>query len=93
MQRLGAEKIDSVLIEGGGTLNQSALEEGIVHHVYAYIAPKLLGGKAAKTPVEGLGADTPDHGAQLTLSKISVLQSDILLEYNVEGEMICSPES
>ena len=93
MQRLGAEKIDSVLIEGGGTLNQSALEEGIVHHIYTYIAPKLLGGKAAKTPVEGLGADIPDHGAQLTLSKISVLQSDILLEYNVEGEMICSPES
>lgn len=93
MQYLGQKKIDSVLIEGGGTLNQSALEAEIVQYVYAYIAPKLLGGKEAKTPVEGLGADTPDHGTQMRLAKISVLQNDILLEYDVEGEMICSPES
>ncbi len=92
MKRLGEEKIDSILIEGGGTLNQSALEAGIVRHVYAYIAPKILGGRDAKTPVEGLGAALPDHAAKLRLGKVSVLLSDILLEYDVEGDMICSPE-
>ncbi len=92
MRRLGEERIDSVLIEGGGTLNQSALEAGIVRHVYAYIAPKIFGGRDAKTPVEGLGAALPDHAAKLRLGKVSVLLSDILLEYDVEGDMICSPE-
>ncbi len=92
MIRLGEERIDSVLIEGGGTLNQSALEAGIVRHVYAYIAPKIFGGRDAKTPVEGLGAALPDHAAKLRLGKVSVLLSDILLEYDVEGDMICSPE-
>lgn len=92
MRRLGEERIDSVLIEGGGTLNQSALEAGIVRHVYAYIAPKIFGGRDAKTPVEGLGVALPDHAAKLRLGKVSVLLSDILLEYDVEGDMICSPE-
>ena len=92
MKRLGEERIDSVLIEGGGTLNQSALEAGIVRHVYAYIAPKILGGRDAKTPVEGLGVQLPDQGTKLRLGKISVLLSDILLEYDVEGDMTCSPE-
>ena len=45
MERLGAEQIDSVLLEGGGTLNWAALESGIVERVQAYIAPKLFGGK------------------------------------------------
>ena len=35
--RLGQEQIDSILLEGGGTLNWSALESGIVQQVQAYI--------------------------------------------------------
>lgn len=42
MEQLGNEKIDSILLEGGGTLNWAALEAGIVQKVQAYIAPKLL---------------------------------------------------
>ncbi len=52
---LGAAKIDSILLEGGGTLNWSALESGIVQKVQTYIAPKLFGGESAKTPIEGKG--------------------------------------
>ena len=50
MERLGREQIDSILLEGGGTLNWAALECGIVQQVQAYIAPKLFGGRDAKTP-------------------------------------------
>lgn len=92
MQRLGEEKIDSVLIEGGGTVNEAALKAHIVHHVYAYIAPKIFGGEDAKTPVEGSGVRLPQECAQLRLAKITVLLNDMLLEYDVEGETECSPE-
>ena len=37
MERLGREQIDSILLEGGGTLNWAALECGIVQQVQAYI--------------------------------------------------------
>lgn len=92
MQRLGEEKIDSVLIEGGGTVNEAALKAHIVHHVYAYIAPKIFGGEDAKTPVEGSGISLPQECANLRLAKITVLLNDMLLEYDVEGETECSPE-
>lgn len=92
MQRLGEEKIDSVLIEGGGSVNEAALKAHIVHHVYAYIAPKIFGGEDAKTPVEGSGIRLPQECANLRLAKITVLLNDMLLEYDVEGETECSPE-
>lgn len=92
MQRLGEEKIDSVLIEGGGTVNEAALKAHIVHHVCAYIAPKIFGGEDAKTPVEGSGIRLPQECANLRLAKITVLLNDMLLEYDVEGETECSPE-
>lgn len=57
MSILGEQKIDSILLEGGGTLNASALGEGIVNKVYAYIAGKLIGGMDARSPVEGIGAE------------------------------------
>lgn len=92
MQRLGEEKIDSVLVEGGGTVNEAALKAHIVHHVYAYIAPKIFGGEDAKTPVEGSGIRLPQECAKQRLAKITVLLNDMLLEYDVEGETECSPE-
>ena len=55
MKELGSRKIDGILLEGGGQLNESALQAGIVQRVYCYIAPKIFGGAQAKTPVEGQG--------------------------------------
>ena len=42
MYLLGEKQIDSILLEGGGTLNWAALSSGIVQKVQAYIAPKLF---------------------------------------------------
>lgn len=55
MEVLGSEGIDSILIEGGGTLNFSALEEKIVDKIIFYIAPKILGGEKSKSCIEGTG--------------------------------------
>ena len=75
--------IDSILLEGGGTLNWSALESGIVNKVQAYIAPKLFGGMEAKTPVEGAGFASPPEGIHLKTQSISHLGDDILIESEV----------
>ncbi len=83
MQALGQQKIDSILLEGGGTLNWAALQSGIVHKVQAYIAPKLFGGAEAKSPVEGLGVDTPVQAVRLTPPQVIHLGDDILLESEV----------
>lgn len=83
MDALGHMEIDSILLEGGGTLNESMLRAGLVQKIYCYIAPKLLGGQKAKTPVEGHGFSLLSKGIQLSAPKISVFDQDLLLEYEV----------
>ena len=84
MAQLGRLEIDSVLLEGGGTLNWAALESGIVDRVMAYIAPKLFGGADAKTPVEGTGFDRPDQAVILKNTTITPLGCDFLMESEVD---------
>ncbi|MCC8027208.1 MAG: bifunctional diaminohydroxyphosphoribosylaminopyrimidine deaminase/5-amino-6-(5-phosphoribosylamino)uracil reductase RibD [Clostridium sp.] len=85
--RLGREGIDSILLEGGGTLNWSSLESGIVSRVQAYIAPKIFGGGAAKSPVGGLGTACPDHGFRLKNSRVTALGGDFLIESEVDNHV------
>ena len=87
MQKLGSEKIDSILLEGGGALNWTALKSGIVQKVQAYIAPKLLGGQKASTPVEGAGAPAPDESFFLKNSRITALGEDFLIESEVDRDV------
>ena len=91
MTYLGNEGIDSILLEGGGTLNWSALESGIVQQVQAYIAPKLFGGRDAKAPIEGAGVSFPDAAFRLKNSRLEQLGEDFLIESEVEYP--CLPES
>lgn len=87
VEYLGERKIDSLLIEGGGTLHEEAFRQGIVNHVCAYIAPKIFGGRDAKTPVEGQGVEFPAEGVLLSKQKITALGEDLLLEYDVKEGM------
>ena len=84
MKQLGKRKISSVIIEGGAALNWSAISAGIVQRVQTYIAPKLLGGAAAKTPIGGQGFPDPNQAVNLINSTITQLGNDILIESEVE---------
>lgn len=84
LDALGAEEVDSLLLEGGAALNWSALEGELVQAVYAYIAPKLLGGATAKSPVAGTGVPDPEAAFFLKNTRIQTLGEDILLESEVE---------
>ncbi|ERJ12951.1 bifunctional diaminohydroxyphosphoribosylaminopyrimidine deaminase/5-amino-6-(5-phosphoribosylamino)uracil reductase RibD [Haloplasma contractile] len=80
LNQLGERKIDSVLIEGGSTLNYSLLQEGLIHKVMTYIAPKLIGGSTAKTPVGGQGVSTMDEALHLQDIQVSHFDEDIMIE-------------
>lgn len=87
MQRLGAQGVDSILLEGGGTLNWSMLKAGLVHKVQTYIAPKLFGGDTAKAPIGGQGVENPDQAFGLCNSKITRVGDDILIESEVRPDV------
>lgn len=79
MQELGAMGITSVLVEGGGTVNFAMLQAGLVDRVYAFIAPKLVGGRDALTPVEGDGFKELKHAVELENICLRQLACDVLL--------------
>ena len=87
MGRLGAAEIDSVLLEGGGTLNWAVLESSLVQRVQAYIAPKLFGGAAAKSPVAGLGVELPGQAVGLKNITVTQIGEDFLLEGEVDTDV------
>lgn len=89
VDELGKLKIDSVILEGGGELNWSAIKSGIVDKVQAYIAPKIFGGANAKTAVSGTGFDSPDKACILYDSHIRQIGDDFLIESRVKK---CSQE-
>lgn len=81
MQLLGERKIDSILLEGGGTLNESAFAAGIIQKAYVFIAPKIFGGAQAKSPVAGIGVDTTDEAYQMALHDMEQIGDDVVLTY------------
>lgn len=87
MKELGARKIDGILLEGGGQLNESALQAGIVDRIYCYIAPKIFGGAQAKTPVEGQGLTRAADAWQFNRIGMQEFGQDILLEYEKAQEV------
>ena len=84
MEYLGKQGIDSVLLEGGGTLNDAALSAGIVNEICAFIAPKIFGGADAKTPVSGIGVAHPPEAVMLELKDMERIGDDLMLRYHVE---------
>ncbi|WP_010238856.1 bifunctional diaminohydroxyphosphoribosylaminopyrimidine deaminase/5-amino-6-(5-phosphoribosylamino)uracil reductase RibD [Clostridium arbusti] len=80
MNALGENKIDSVLLEGGSTLNYSALEEGIIDKVYSFISPKFIGGSMAKTPIGGQGISLIKNAITLKNISIEKFEEDLMIE-------------
>ena len=86
MEQLGQKGIDSILLEGGAALNFSALQEGIIDKVISFIAPKLLGGDRAKTPVGGEGIPEMRHAILLEDLQISRFREDFMIEGYLKRE-------
>ncbi len=86
MKALGERKIDSVLLEGGSELNYSAIDSGIIDKVNAFIAPKLIGGREAKTPIGGEGRNLMKDAIRLNNIEIHKFGDDIMIEGYLRGE-------
>ena len=70
----------NVLWECGGTLAASAIAQGAIQKVMAFIAPKIIGGNNAPTPVGELGFTTMTEALSLERVEVRLVGSDCLLE-------------
>ena len=79
MQQLGQKEIASVFVEGGGQVAFSLLQNGLVDKVHAFVAPKIVGGAAARTPVEGEGFQHLADAVELIGLTAEPVAGDLLL--------------
>jgi diaminohydroxyphosphoribosylaminopyrimidine deaminase/5-amino-6-(5-phosphoribosylamino)uracil reductase len=93
LRMLAERKITSVLVEAGGTVVAALLEAGLVDKIIACVAPKLIGGAEAPTPVEGTGC--PDMAQAVRLSDVTVEQlgDDLLVSGYVPQSLAESDSS
>ena len=82
MKELGNMGIDSILLEGGGTINYSALESKIVDEIHIHMAPKIFGG-SSKSPVEGLGIQDINDAIKLNPISTNWYGEDLVIENEV----------
>lgn len=85
---LGQQNICSILVEGGATLSGSFVAKKLVDKVYFFIAPKIIGGKEAKTPVSGTGILNLQETLTLKDIQIEKLEEDILIIGRVDKDKV-----
>ena len=85
---LGQQNICSILVEGGATLSGSFVARKLVDKVYFFIAPKIIGGKEAKTPVAGTGILNLQEALTLKDIQIEKLEEDILIIGRVDKDKV-----
>ena len=79
MAELGQRDIVSLLVEAGGTLQGSLFDAGLVDKVMAFIAPVIIGGLQAASPVEGIGASRMAETWRLTRTSLQNVGPDWLV--------------
>jgi len=80
MKTLGERGITSVLVEGGGKVNASVLESGLVDKVMCFIAPKFIGGRQAPGIIDGDGIKRLKDAPDLQRLTVTQLDKDLLIE-------------
>ena len=80
MQHLYQRELSQVLWECGGVLAAKAIADGTIQKVMAFIAPKIIGGTSAPSPVGDLGLTQMTDALSLERIKMQTIDSDILIE-------------
>ena len=83
MNYLHEEGIETLMLEGGSTLNFSMIKSGLIDKISICVAPMVVGGANAKTFFDGDGFDTMDEAVRLELTDSFALGKDLILTYNV----------
>ena len=79
MAELGRRDVVNLLVEGGSIVLGSLFDAGLVDKIYAFIAPKIIGGEGAPAPVGGAGASSMDRSWQLERTRWEQIGEDWLI--------------
>jgi diaminohydroxyphosphoribosylaminopyrimidine deaminase/5-amino-6-(5-phosphoribosylamino)uracil reductase len=84
LDELGRRRATNVLVEGGGRLAGSLMDAGQIDEVHVFVAPKLIGGAQAPSPVGGTGLKTMADALALGQLEFRRSGNDIYLQGRVK---------
>ena len=79
LDELGRRGAISVFVEGGGTLLGSLLDAGLVDRVVGFVAPMIIGGAAAPSPVGGTGVELMAQALRLVDVRVETFGDDVAI--------------
>ncbi len=77
LEALGRRGDNEVLVEGGGELLAGLLAFGLVDEVQACLAPIVIGGRTAGTPVGGIGVERIDQAGRFEIVDLARRDQDV----------------
>lgn len=80
MTALHRLEVQSILIEGGSTLLGSFLKERLHDKFLAFVAPKLVGGTGARSPITGWSVSDMTRALELRETCIRTFDGDVAVE-------------
>lgn len=83
LSNLKQRGIDSLMVEGGATLNFALLGLGLVDEIYTYVGNIVIGGRTAPTLVDGVGFTA--NFVKLDLRELSRMDDGLLIKWRVTG--------
>ena len=86
MEKLGSLSVDSILLEGGAAVNDSAFSQKIVSKIILYVAPKIIGGETSKTVVGGHGISSLDQAYPLRIDSMERVGEDMKITAYLKDE-------
>ena len=85
LKTLGSRRMTNVLVEGGGVLLGALHDQRLIDEVHVFVAPRLLGGAQALSPVLGWGAEHPSTGLMMVDPSVEVLEGDVYVRGRVQS--------
>jgi len=79
LDQLGAQDVSSVLLEGGPHLAGAFLDAGEIDEIRLFLAPLLLGGSAARDPLEGKGVERISEALRALTVDCQSIGEDLLI--------------
>ena len=79
IKKLGERELSSVLVEGGGTLNYSLLEQSLIDKLFIFVAPLIIGGKESPTAFGGSGIVSLNRAWSVEEVEMKQFDRDLLL--------------
>ena len=79
LQELGRRSMTNILVEGGAGLLASFFEAEAIDEYFVFVAGKIVGGKAAASPIAGIGLATLNDSPTCEPLKVESLDNDLLI--------------